>query len=146
MAEILVENQVCQSCGADVRPDSLFCYNCGSSVAPETVVALKDKNIFDKSHLGEQSVEGKNGDNAALAEKTAAEEISEQATPIQNAQATTELKSAASMRRKSKVFQPKRIEVIWEEYENAPNGWFILAAIGLTLFAVGLFFLAQYLK
>ena len=34
MAETAVETQVCKSCGADVREESLFCYNCGEAVAP----------------------------------------------------------------------------------------------------------------
>jgi predicted amidophosphoribosyltransferase len=33
MAEILVEKQICASCGANVRPGALFCYNCGGAVS-----------------------------------------------------------------------------------------------------------------
>src|SRR5215207_9967163 len=35
MAKILVERNICDACGADVRPDSLFCYNCGGAVSED---------------------------------------------------------------------------------------------------------------
>ena len=57
------------------------------------------------------------------------------------------LKSAASLRRKAKTFQKKKVEEIaWTGHENAPNGWFILVAVVLTLFAVAVFWAAMSLK
>ena len=46
MAKTLVEKEICDACGADVRPGSLFCYNCGGAVAdeiPEAVLEQKRK-------------------------------------------------------------------------------------------------------
>ncbi|MCY7376563.1 MAG: zinc ribbon domain-containing protein [Pyrinomonadaceae bacterium] len=138
MAETSVTNQICQTCGADVRENSLFCYNCGGSVAPDVVMSLRDSP---------KNAALKNGDAPKQTTKLKLEEKPADAPiPKPAIQAEPELKSAASMRRKSKLVQPKRIEVIWEEHENAPNGWFILAAILLTLFAVAVFYLAIYLK
>jgi cobalamin biosynthesis Mg chelatase CobN len=37
MAEKVLENPVCETCGVDVRPQSMFCYNCGGAVS-DTVV------------------------------------------------------------------------------------------------------------
>ncbi|MBA4123742.1 MAG: zinc ribbon domain-containing protein [Acidobacteria bacterium] len=146
MAETLVENQVCNHCGADVRPTALFCYNCGSSVAPETVIALKDKESVGESRLRRIIAEGKNGDKNVQIKRIIAEEAVDKSITQSSVQTETNLKSAAAMRRKSKTIQPKRIEVFWEEHENAPNGWFILAAILLTLTAAGILYLAMYLK
>ena len=56
------------------------------------------------------------------------------------------LKSAAAMRRQAKSVESKTIALVWEQQNDAPNGWFISAAIVLTLFAVGILFLAMYLK
>ncbi|MBA2620735.1 MAG: zinc ribbon domain-containing protein [Acidobacteria bacterium] len=56
------------------------------------------------------------------------------------------LKTAGSLRVKSKTLQPKIIEEVWQEHENAPNVWFIAAAIFLTVLTVGFLFLASYLK
>lgn len=142
MAETLVENRVCKSCGADVRPDTVFCYNCGSSLAPETVVA---SNGVNTTGAIENAAEEKNGNKAEPVENSAVEEVSDTPIPEPNIQSKTELKSAAALRRKPKVFQSKKVEVIWEE-NNAPNGWFIIAAILLTLLAAGIFWLATYLK
>ncbi|MBA3691898.1 MAG: zinc ribbon domain-containing protein [Acidobacteria bacterium] len=146
MAETLVENQVCNHCGADVRPTALFCYNCGSSVAPETVIALKDKESVGEARLRRIIAEGKNGDKNVQIKRIIAEEAVDKSITQSSVQTETNLKSAAAMRRKSKTIQPKRIEVFWEEHENAPNGWFILAAILLTLTAAGILYLAIYLK
>jgi len=146
MAETLVENQVCNHCGADVRPTALFCYNCGSSVAPETVIALKDKESVGEARLRRIIAEGKNGDKNVQIKRIIAEEAVDKSITQSSVQTETNLKSAAAMRRKSKSIQPKRIEVFWEEHENAPNGWFILAAILLTLTAAGILYLAMYLK
>ena len=146
MAEILVENQVCNHCGADVRPTALFCYNCGSSVAPEIVIALKDKESAGEARFRRIIAEGKNGDKNVQIKRIIAEEAVDKSITQSSVQTETNLKSAAAMRRKSKTIQPKRIEVFWEEHENAPNGWFILAAILLTLTAAGILYLAIYLK
>lgn len=146
MAETLVENQVCNHCGADVRPTALFCYNCGSSVAPETVIALKDKESVGEARLRRIIAEGKNGDKNVQIKRIIAEEAVDKSITQSSVQTETNLKSAAAMRRKSKTIRPKRIEVVWEEHENAPNGWFILAAILLTLTAAGILYLAIYLK
>ena len=146
MAETLVENQVCNHCGADVRPTALFCYNCGSSVAPETGIALKDKESVGEARLRRIIAEGKNGDKNVQIKRIIAEEAVDKSITQSSVQTETNLKSAAAMRRKSKTIQPKRIEVFWEEHENAPNGWFILAAILLTLTAAGILYLAMYLK
>lgn len=58
------------------------------------------------------------------------------------------LKSAASLRRKAKPgLQKRKVEqIVWTGHENAPNAWFIVVALVLTLFATGVFWLAMNLK
>lgn len=145
MAETSVENRVCQSCGADVRPNTLFCYNCGESLAPKLSTGAKDEKNVSNAWFRENISEEKNGDK--LSENKPAATIEATDRPIPKPPLTDEpkLKSAAAMRRQSKAYQPKRVEIIWEEYD-APNGWFILATILIALFAVGILFLAIYLK
>ena len=146
MAETTVENRICQACGADVRPNALFCYHCGGSVAPEVVVALKDRKAVGNAQFRDVISEERNGDKSERIKQTIVEKIEDQPILKPNLVEEPKLKSAATMRRKSKSFQPKRVEIIWEEHENAPNGWFIAVAIFLTLFAVGILYLAMRLK
>ena len=146
MAETAVENLICQTCGADARPNALFCYHCGSSVAPELVVALKDRKNVGNVRFHKIADEEKNGDKSEQIKQTIVEEIEDKPILKPSLAEEPKLKSAATMRRRSKSFQPKRVEIIWEEHENAPNGWFIAAAIFLTLFALGILYLAIYLK
>jgi hypothetical protein len=56
------------------------------------------------------------------------------------------LESAAAIRKKTKSIQPKKVEVIWEEHDNAPNVWFVLVAIFLTIVAVVILFLAKRMR
>ncbi len=147
MAETTVENRICQSCGVDVRPHALFCYHCGGSLTtPAAGIDLGNRN--GAAPLRQSLPEAENGGQpkartrALIIKKTVDNLISSPLPPAEE----PKLKSAAAMRRKSKRIQPKRIEIIWEEHENAPNGWFVFAAITLTLFAAGILFLAIYLK
>lgn len=145
MAETTIENQICQICGADVRPQSLFCYSCGKSVAPAVVQDLPARTTVSDVRSRQTIVEREENGAGQLKQNIVRETIE---NPISEPLTVEEpkLKSAATMRRKPKFLQPKQIEIIWEEHENAPNGWFILAAVLLTLFAAGILYLAMFVK
>lgn len=49
MAETVLEKEVCDSCGVDVREDTLFCYNCGTRVVAEEPDAAKNGHSPDGS-------------------------------------------------------------------------------------------------
>lgn len=142
MAETLVKNEVCKKCGVDVRANTQFCYNCGASVSGSVENDLTDGNketnllVFPENAVAEK-------DSAAVRDH-----LAEAATGNGNAAVEEKppLKSAASMRRKPKTIQRKRVEISWQEPESAPNLWFILAAVLLTVFAFVLWFLASSLK
>lgn len=156
MAETLVENPVCSACGAEVRAGALFCYNCGGAVASEIVVAKSERNAAIKNAQVQEILHEENagGDGFKHSEiklkqkdkKIPAEKVTETPAAKSALPEVTKLKTAAAMRGKSKLIQPKKVEVIWEERENAPNVWFILVAVGLTVFAAGILFLAIWLK
>lgn len=151
MAETIVENQICNACGTDVRKGALFCYHCGGSVTPN-IFSPKVNNVVDENQVsaGENNTEnGKKISRTELKSKLKnetvfVEEIADKSMSKPEIQPETKLKSAASLRKKSKPFQKKKVEIIWEEYENAPNMWFVLAAVLLTIFAVGIMWLALY--
>jgi hypothetical protein len=153
MAQTITENQVCNACGANVREGSLFCYNCGGSLASEIAVAKSNKNEAVADIQSQENVFDRNGDikqNGVNAKQEIREIFNEVpiAKPIEksNLNKETKLESAATMRKKSKSIQPKKVEVIWEEHEDAPNIWFILVAIFLTIVAVVILFLALRMR
>ncbi len=154
MAETIIENQVCNACGADVREGALFCYNCGGNLASEIAVAKNDKNEALGDIQFQESIFDGNGDDSKQSGVETKQEIKEIfkeepiAKPIEksNLNKETKLESAATVRRKSKSIQPKKVEIIWEEHENAPNVWFILVAIFLTIVAAVILFLAIRMK
>lgn len=128
-----------------MRPNTLFCYNCGESLAPKLSTGAKDEKNVSNAWFRENISEEKNGDKTIESTSAAIAEATDRPIPKPTLTEEPKLKSAAAMRRQSKAYQPKKVEIIWEEYD-APNGWFILAAIFITLFVVGILFLAIYLK
>jgi hypothetical protein len=83
---------------------------------------------------------------AKISEEKIIEKIADKPLEKKSLQQEAKLKSAANMRRKAKTFQPKKVEISWEEHQNAPNIWFLIVAVILILFVVGIFYLAMYLK
>lgn len=145
MAEISVKNPTCRHCGADVRPDTQFCYNCGGAVALETE-AVSQRETAVNTPFRENIVENVNGDSSKKTNKLDIADVTGNSIEKPKINPEAELKSAASMRRQSKVIQPKKVEVIWQEHENAPNVWFILVAVILTIFTAVILYLATVLK
>jgi hypothetical protein len=147
MAQTFVENKTCGICGADVRPNALFCYNCGGAVTvetkseekpPEKPFAPEVKKEPEQTVVIEESKLTPIVEDAGIKESKNSKNLETERKP--------ELKSAASLRRKSKSLERKTVEVVWEEHENAPNVWFISVAVGLTIVAAGILFVAMYLK
>ncbi len=153
MAETLVENKVCNACGADIRKDALFCYNCGGSVASDVATSKDDGTDDGNLILQRENIieNGKNVNQTKLKNKLENEsvlvgEIAEKQLSKPDIQPESKLKSAAALRKKPKDIQKKKTEIIWEEHENAPNIWFISVAVVLMIFVAVILYLALYLK
>ena len=168
MAETLVEKKICEACGADVRPGSLFCYNCGGALAEDLPKPEKNNNKKNVSNawLKNDLVENSDLQTTQLKKETVEkvevkpiekpiekplsdglfEKIADKAVEKPLIKEDAKLKTAANLRRKAKIYQKKTVEVVWEEPENAPNKWFPIVAILLILFVVGIFYLAMYMK
>ena len=131
-----------------MRRGALFCYNCGGSVAPELPVSdtakLDGKDLFRDGFPGEEIIE--QPDKAANRKKETFEKT-DASLKKQGIQEAAKLQSAANLRRRSKSLQKKVVEeVVWTGHDNAPNAWFIVIALVLTLFAGLIFWVAIYWK
>jgi hypothetical protein len=160
MTENPVENPVCPACGAPLRPQALFCYNCGSSIAPaienaeqppqQNGEAVSEVRLREEisDHQAETHPTTKLDENHVQPIGKPTETLVEDKPEIKlPAQAETKLKSAASLRRSGRVApQKKTVEVVWDEPENAPNVWFLVAAFVLALFAVGILLAMLYIR
>lgn len=58
----------------------------------------------------------------------------------------SEMRSAASIRRKPKTFQRKEVEVAWEEYEGRSGLIYVLITLLVVLFTVIVFWMAMNMK
>jgi len=167
MAEAVAKEQICDSCGAEIRPDSLFCYSCGGSLEAELAEMEKKgaSAAWSRGDLAEESAENEkedreekagakenksqNDDDSALDEGDANGKIEVKAKPAKVDEKDSEkkgLKTAASLRKKPKKLGKKRVEVVWEEHDNSPNVWFIVGAVIFTILGAALFYIAMYLK
>jgi hypothetical protein len=144
MAATIIEEQNCRACGVDIREGALFCYNCGGAVTYDDSVSGNDKAMSD----------------AWFREEIADESSAEKSTNVETAEKTqnavrkkpgkyeaARLRSAATLRRKSKSFQKRKVEeVVWEEYEDSSNSSFVIVAVVLAVLSTLIFLLAVYLK
>jgi len=163
MAKTVVKKEICDACGAEIRPGSMFCYNCGGAVSEEGEKYAKEHpKEVNEAWLKADLSENKNLETTKLDAPAKPVEkplenptVSELLEKIEekpeekekpSIQEQAKLKSAANLRRKAKSFQRKTIEVVWEEPENAPNKWFPIVAILLILFVVFIFYLAMYVR
>ena len=113
MAETLAEISVCDSCGVDVRDESLYCYNCGERVRAE------DKAVEKNDHQPETEV------------------------AVAKAPERPPLRSAASLRKQRRAYNRQPVEVSWEQPNGSPVGFIIttvvLAVGALVLLVLALY-------
>lgn len=141
MAETTVENQVCDNCGVEIRKNALFCYHCGATVAEieKTPESIPQSGFEENENDTEREF-------FEPTEESAEEKKKLKIKSVNNGNEKVKLKSAASLRNKARRIDPKRVEIIWEEHENAPNVWFIGIAVLLAVFTIVIYFIAMSLK
>jgi zinc-ribbon domain len=157
MAEKILEKQVCQACGADVRLNAEFCYNCGSAVGNKFVKGngKSQSNTLLRENISEDE-DNTSKTTTNLDKKNLPIPIEKPNLPLTNeknvenvkplSKPQTKTKSAAELRQKNKLERKKSVEIRWEEPESAPNVWFITVTFILTLFAVGILFVMLYIR
>ena len=118
MAEAVLEKDVCDKCGVDVRENTFFCYNCGGKVAAE--------------HVSDTS---SNGDKAELTLKK---------EPDDKASDEKKLSRAAEERRKARVSQRRSNEYVWEPAGDQRRT--LLVAVLVFVIAIAVVFLTVLWK
>ena len=99
----------CETCGADVRENTLYCYNCGGKL--DVAVAL-DAN-------GSTTAD----DNTKVALDDLADKLSH------GSESDVELAKAATERKKARVMHRKSLEYKWEPRDDTPVLPLMFAAI-----------------
>ncbi len=137
MAKTAVKKSVCGSCGIAVRKGALFCFSCGEPVSKKPAVEINDTVQYN----------GRVVEDADPTVPLPAEpiQIEKTAEPEPDVVDSTNLRSAASIRRGAKAFNRKPVEVVWVERERSPTV-FIIVSIVLVVFTAVLLALAIYLK
>ena len=130
MAEAIVKEKVCNTCGVEIRPNTLFCYSCGGDLS---------NNLESNKDSQNDEIEIK-AESAINKPSVKTSKIKTQRSKKKN------LKTAASLRKKPKKLGKKQVEIIWEEPSGNLNIWFVLGTLLLTVLGIALFFLAMYLK
>jgi hypothetical protein len=134
MADPMVENAVCPTCGADIREEALFCYGCGKAV-PGAEPDEKAAKIGKVSAVEDE-------DLAAAALPGILPDATEKGVPFGNGKG---LRTAASMRSRPKTLERKNVEVSWVP-PSRPSPLFYIVSLVLGLSALLLIALALYLR
>lgn len=113
MAEAVLEKEVCDGCGVDVREGTLFCYNCGARVAGD-----------EPQVSGEQPAE------------KSAETVPESTNNGHSRDDADKLAAAATERKRSRVAHRKTAEYVWEPTTGEGTGLTFLIAIIIAVFAL----------
>ena len=145
MAEAVAKEKVCNACGADIRPDSLFCYACGGSLESELAEIEKGESGAELDDVAQKESLGEDKDKDKKKEEKVAVKAKSPEPKAKDAE-KKELKTAAALRKKPKNLGVKRVEILWEEHEEAPNVWFLVGAVVFTIIGAVLFYIAMYLK
>ena len=156
-----LEKQICESCGADVRLNALFCFNCGSQVGTDEAVEAENtegKTVSDDWFKEELAAVPKETKRTATTKKTkvAVKEKTKTSEKIKTPEKakseiiapenSIKLKSAASLRDKSKLGGKKTVEIEWTEPHSAPNIWFLIVSLILAGLAASALFAMIYLR
>ena len=132
MAEVAVEKNICEVCGAEIRPGALFCYGCGIAVPGSkddavTAAPTESKNV-----------------TPPVADDPA-ENVAANGDKYLNGSGGEKLQPASALRRKKRAIERKPVEVVWKEPESASTR-FIFASVILTAVVLGLLIAAYYLR
>ena len=103
------------------------------------------ENVGQKDKTIEELFAPDNPETSAVTGET---EIAEEIVEDEKADKRdlNKMDSAAKLRSRGKSIQKKRVEVVWEEHDNAPNGWFIFFAVVLVILAVTIWIISTYLE
>lgn len=146
MAETLVDNGTCAECGTEIRTAALFCYHCGAAVE-QVEKAKEGRKPGKKKGKKKRSVKDlDSGGDFDLDNDPDKSFDKVETSPEKNGAGEINLSSAASIRNKARRIQRKRVEIYWEEHENAPNTGFLGVSVVLVLFTIVIFLIAMYLK
>lgn len=160
MTEAAVENNLCAECGADIRDEALFCYNCGSAVVAEdqadggisdawfseAIVKNEDSETDSIESAKEEIVETDDIDEPGASEESG-KDFEPKAKPKTKIRRKPKMRSAATLRKNSpKPLPLRKVEVVWEENENSPNLWFIIASVVIVVIVGVLFYLSRVLR
>lgn len=131
MAEVAVEKNICEVCGAEIRAGALFCYGCGMAVPERNDESLASP--AESKQVLPVDAEDSARSHTASPDKSL------------NGNNDAKLQPASALRRKKRANERKPVEVVWREPESASTR-FIIASVILTAVVFGLLIAAYYLR
>ena len=131
MAETVLERQVCESCGAEVREGTSFCYNCGKPVTPEAVERSAD-------------VHASNGTARTTEAQAALDDLSERFR-IDDVSDEDKLAQAARQRRQARV-RARRTQLVWEPADTEVSTLFVVITLLIAVLTAAVVLVAVYWK
>jgi hypothetical protein len=137
MAEVVVENEVCLSCGTKRRENTQFCYNCGTPVA-ETEAVSEPEIIAAPETETTAEIKPASEDEVGSTELSPLDGLNEK---IRDSEEENEkLAKAAAERKKARVTQKKPKQYVWEPDEEDTGRLVLLIAVLVAVAAAAIVF------
>lgn len=134
MIKQAIQTQVCDSCGADIRPGALFCYHCGAQVA--NIPATENGKAKKRVPIAED-----------ISKVVESSPVKSPETEKPSRSNNGNLKaSPAAARRKIVKKEAEAAKFVWVEKENTSNVWFVVAAIIIVLIAAIVLIAMLYIR
>lgn len=156
-----LEKQICESCGAEIRANALFCFNCGAQVASDEAVQadIEHEEKVSNAWFKEELAEAPKAPQKATSPQKVKEKVSKKTKDEvkvntnnngkgldKQTETPVKLKSAASIKDRSKLGGRKTVEIEWDLPESAPNVWFLIVSFILLVFAIFILFAMLYIR
>jgi len=141
MAETTIEQATCDTCGADVRENTLFCYKCGSRVAEDPEVEATPEGSQHITGESNGSAEPEISDETRSALDDLAEKL--KGDDAENADL---LAQASAERRMKRSSLRKKREMVWQAADDGSNLIFILVTLFICLMTAAIVYVMVYWK
>jgi hypothetical protein len=149
MAETLVENGICVSCGSAVRQDSSFCFNCGESLIPEplppAILKPPTGTLNGRDFRSDKTLEFHEPEPPPVTVPV----LPLEAPPAPDVTVSTagpaSPQTFPAARREIRRHSKKTVEVEWVERPPSVAS-FLIAAVVIALMVAGLIVAAAYLR
>ena len=141
MSQSVLEKDVCEECGVDIREYTYYCYNCGTKIPKAT----STRDAIEKANSGFRDIEldpveqslgsmgGRSVENISAGGKQALDELAERMKIDDKPPDADAIARAAAKRKLSRNAKRKGNEYVWEPVNDPPGRQLLILVCFIVL-------------